>query len=193
VCGHEASLVEKLGHWLQSQSFCGVIFTKAPMPGTFSLQAGHIASETAPDIVFSLAWKADASTNGTAGMILCDAGYYGPGQGGHTTLSPFDMHNTCIAAGPDFRRGFADELPSGNMDIAPTILWLLGATPPAKLSGRVLHEALNELESPKLTPRSNELEASWRGEKFTWRQSLRTIELDGVTYFDEGSSSQTPL
>ena len=56
----------------------------------------------------------------------------------HGSLSPFDMHNTCIAAGPDFRKGAQDDLPTGNIDIAPTILWILGVEPEHKLSGRVL-------------------------------------------------------
>jgi arylsulfatase A-like enzyme len=33
------------------------------------------------------------------------------------------MHNTCIAAGPGFRRGATDDLPTGNVDIAPTVLF----------------------------------------------------------------------
>ena len=36
------------------------------------------------------------------------------GKGTHATLSRFDMHNTLIAAGPDFKRDQTDDLPSGN-------------------------------------------------------------------------------
>ena len=36
------------------------------------------------------------------------------------------MHNTLVAAGPDFRAGVRDPLPSANTDLAPTILWILG-------------------------------------------------------------------
>jgi hypothetical protein len=46
--------------------------------------------------------------------------------GNHASLSPYDMHNTLVAAGPDLRRGVLDTLPSGNTDLAPTVLWILG-------------------------------------------------------------------
>jgi len=54
----------------------------------------------------------------------------------------FDLHNTLVAAGPDFRKGVVDPLPSGNTDIAPTVLWILGIQPAAPMDGRVLTEAL---------------------------------------------------
>ena len=67
----------------------------------------------------------------------------------HGSLSPFDMHNTCIAAGPDFRKGILDNMATGNIDIAPTVLWLLGVEPQPKLSGRVLSEALAQPTSTR--------------------------------------------
>ena len=41
-----------------------------------------------------------------------------PGQGTHATLSRYDMHNTLVASGPDFKAGWRDALPSGNVDLA---------------------------------------------------------------------------
>ena len=64
------------------------------------------------------------------------------GEGTHATLSRFDMHNTLIAAGPDFRRGEIVDLPSGNVDLAPTILRILGITSPQQIDGRILSEAM---------------------------------------------------
>ena len=61
------------------------------------------------------------------------------------------MHNTLIAAGPDFRQGIVDDTPSGNVDVAPTILKILGAKPPPTIDGRVLSEALNQSDA-KLPP-----------------------------------------
>ena len=43
------------------------------------------------------------------------------------------MHNTLIASGPDFKSAFVDEAASGNIDVAPTILWILGITPKTKM------------------------------------------------------------
>src|SRR5438552_18897810 len=64
----------------------------------------------------------------------------------HADLSRFDMHNMLIATGPDFRGGQMDDLPTGNVDLAPTILRILGITPPQKLDGRVLSEALVKVD-----------------------------------------------
>ncbi len=192
VIGHEPGLVARAVHCLQAQPFCGVVFTQQPVEGAFTLQQARINSATAPDIVVSLRWKPDKSTNGTPGLLCSDLSEYGPGQGMHGSLSPFDMHNICVAAGPDFRKGFLDDLPTGNIDIAPTVLWILGSEPNPKCSGRVLREAL--VEPAPTTPASerHRLEATYRGETFTWHQYLDFSEVEGVLYFDEGNGGQTP-
>jgi hypothetical protein len=59
----------------------------------------------------------------------------------HGSASPRDIHSTLIAAGPDFKKGFFDEYPSGTVDVAPTVAMLLGLTLP-HADGRVLDEAL---------------------------------------------------
>jgi arylsulfatase A-like enzyme len=47
-----------------------------------------------------------------------------------------------IARGPSFRQQVVSELPSGNVDITPTVLRLLGVTTDAGLDGRPLLEGL---------------------------------------------------
>ena len=171
VTGHGQTLIAKVVHCLQTQPFCGVVFTQEPVEGAFRLHDVRIDSPFAPDIVLSMRWKADPSTNGTPGLTYSDYGQYGPGCGMHGSLSPFDMHNTCIAAGPDFRQGTQDDLPTGNIDIAPTVLWILGVEPEHKLSGRVLGEALTKLVAPRRPAR--------RG---AWKQaSARKIQLGTST------------
>ena len=99
------------------------------------------------------------------------------------------MHNTLIAAGPDFRCGVTNTLPSASTDIAPTILWLLGLRPEAaKMDGRVLGEALILSDAPAI--RSYELKrlnarASVAGG--VWEQYLQVSEVNGVRYLDEGN------
>jgi hypothetical protein len=108
----------------------------------------------------------------------------------HGSLSAWDMHNTCIAFGPDFAKGMKAPLPSGNIDIAPTILWILGIEPKEKMSGRVLSEALT-VAGPKIRtsiPRHRETE--WKGNGFLWRQYLDSTEINGVTYLDQGNGMQ---
>ncbi|HEX4423243.1 MAG TPA: hypothetical protein VH165_35275, partial [Kofleriaceae bacterium] len=62
-------------------------------------------------------------------------------RGMHGSFSPRDVHNVMIGSGPDFRPGFRDPLPTGNVDVAPTVAHLLGVALP-HAQGRPLLEAL---------------------------------------------------
>jgi arylsulfatase A-like enzyme len=190
VTGHEERQVEEAVHCLQAQPYTGVIFTQKAMAGTFSLSQAHMDSPYAPDIVVVMRWKLDASHYGVPGMIYCDRDYGIPNKGSHGTLSPTEMHNTGVAFGPDFVPGMTDTMPTGNIDIAPTILWILGVQPKQKMSGRVLTEALNLSAPPVGAIETHHEEATWHGNGFIWRQYLDISEVNGVTYFDQGNGSQ---
>jgi arylsulfatase A-like enzyme len=101
-------------------------------------------------------------------------------------LSRFDVHNTLIASGPDFRRGMADGLPSGNIDLAPTILHILGLDSAHQFDGRVLSEAM---EAGSAAPRgvTEELEAGREFPSGRWRQHLRVTRVGETIYCDEGN------
>jgi hypothetical protein len=102
------------------------------------------------------------------------------------------MRNTLVAAGPDFRHGLINELPSGNADLAPTILHILGVSPPERMDGRVLFEALAS-ETSKFTPiEVRSLETSCDLSNVVWRQYLHVTEFNGTTYFDEGNGFSAP-
>ena len=49
------------------------------------------------------------------------------------------------AIGPDFKAGFVDDAPTGNIDLAPTLAHLLGLQMPSvgNIRGRVLEESLS--------------------------------------------------
>ena len=189
VIGHEQKVIRSLIRFLQSWEFTGVIFTRKPMPGTFSLGQIHLDTEAAPDVLVSMRWSSDKNTNGTPGMLASDLSSFNPGQGLHVSLSPFDMHATLVAAGPDFLSGVVTALPSGNLDIAPTVLWLLGLKPPKPMDGRVLTEALS-IKGPKINvSRSHHLEATHSQDGSVWHQYLNLTKLNGVLYLDEGNGS----
>jgi len=192
IIGHDSKLIRKVVGFLQSQEFSGVLFTRKPVAGAFTLDQAGLNTPNAPDIVVALHWSPDKSSNGTPGLVFCDDSGRKPGQGMHVTLSRFDMRNTLIASGPDFRHGAVDELPTGNVDIAPTILWILGIKPPKRMDGRVLTEALT-IDGPKVgAPKTTRIETTHRLEKSVWRQYLQRTELNGVVYFDEGNGGIKP-
>lgn len=190
ISKHDEKVLNKLVEFFQTWKSTGVIFTRKAMRGTFALSEVHLDSEEAPDLLVSLRWTDETNRFGVHGLLTVDRSSYTPGQGSHVSLSPFDMHNTLVAAGPHFRRGTANVLPSGNVDIAPTILHLLGIKPPKPMDGRILTEALTIPGPVTTAATTRRLEASARGSGSTWHQYLNISEVNGVRYSDEGNGSQ---
>lgn len=192
VIGHKAETIRSVTRWFQQQDFTGVVFTRQPVPGAFTLAQAHIDTPDAPDLVVSLRWRADSNVHGVPGLAISEGSARKPGQGNHSSLSRFDVHNTLIAAGPDFRHGWTDTLPSANVDLAPTILKLLGVPSPHTLDGRVLTEALADEKAPAGKVSSDRWEARVDLDSGTWSQYLSVSEVNGVRYLDEGNGAFVP-
>ena len=111
------------------------------------------------------------------------------GLGTHASLSRFDLHNTLIAAGPDLKPGYVSHLPSGNIDLAPTVLHVLGVVPPQPMDGRVLSEALQDESAAFPKPDQKVLEATRDLGVLRWRQTLKTTRVGYSLYFDEGNGA----
>ena len=193
VVGHEAMVTRRLVEFLQQSDFAGVIFTKQGLSGTFHLNDAKIDNPHAPDVVLAFRWNDSKNQFGTPGMIDADW-QRAAGEGTHATLSRFDMHNTLVAAGPDFRRGQTDDLPTGNVDLAPTILHILGFNASKEMDGRILSEAL--VSTDRVPPgRKTETKTMESGKDFpagTWRQSLQISRVGSTIYLDEGNGSFVP-
>jgi arylsulfatase A-like enzyme len=190
VVEHDATVTRRLVEFLQQSDFAGVIFTKDPMQGTFGLEEAKIQSDRAPDVVMAFRWDDSKNQFGVPGMIDADW-QRASGKGTHATLSRFDMHNTLIAVGPDFRHGETDDLPSGSVDLAPTILQILGIQSPTKMDGRILSEAM-DTASPSQTSETKKLEAIRNFPSGTWRQSLQISRVGSTIYLDEGNGAFVP-
>ena len=65
------------------------------------------------------------------------------GEGMHGGFGRDQTFNNMAAMGPDFKMGFVDYSPTGNIDIAPTLARIMGLDLPSvgSLKGRVLEEA----------------------------------------------------
>jgi len=192
VIGHDPELIRRLVDFLQAGDFAGPIFTRDAMPGTFSLHDARLDTDDAPDILFSYRWTDAKNHFGTPGSFVSESVQgYGPGFGTHASLSPFDFHNTLVAAGPDIRRGFRDELPSANVDVAPTIIHLLGIPQLQPMDGRVLNEALTG-NTEALQPETSFKEASRELTGATWRQYLKFTKVGDRVYLDQGNVGAAP-
>jgi arylsulfatase A-like enzyme len=185
--GKDPALIQKLVDILQSSDFAGPIFTRAGLPGTFPLSMPHLDSEESADIVFSFRWREGMNKHGIPGLIVGEGKR--PDFGTHGTLSKYDIRNTFVAAGPDIRDKFRNESPTGNIDVVPTILHLLGLSDKAECDGRILSEALKNGTPPASIPKTESMEVSRtlpNGK--TWIQYLKLTKFGGKTYFEEGNA-----
>ncbi len=145
VPDHDAGTVARVVRFLQSREEVGAIFVAGrygALPGTLPLAAirAEDPDGRCPDVILSYAFDANAVVGGVRGTEF--AGVSGAGSRGmHGSFSPVDVHSVLIACGPHFRSAFADALPSGNVDVAPTVAHILGVELP-QAEGRVLFEAL---------------------------------------------------
>jgi arylsulfatase A-like enzyme len=190
VVGHDATVTRRLVEFLQQSDFAGVIFTKQALPGTFQLNEVKIDNQNTPDVVMAFRWSDSKNQFGTPGMIDADW-QRAAGKGTHATLSRFDMHNTLIAAGPDFRRGQTDDLPTGNVDLAPTIARIVEITSPEQMDGRILTEVMVEMGQDPTAPKAvtKTIEAAKDFRSGTWRQTLKISQIGSTIYLDEGNGS----
>ena len=146
------SAVARIARFVQARDWGGVVFTAGRAPGdprgavegTFSLELIHVANgERGADLLFTFPWTSRPNAFGVPGTDLANVG------GGarlypsdHGSMSPWNVRNTFLAWGVDFKKRRSVRAPAGNVDVAPTILALLGVADGDGLDGRVLHEAL---------------------------------------------------
>lgn len=139
----------RLVGWLREQPWCGPIFVRddrweAALVGALpaSVLWGGAPGRDVPDVQLSFAWDDEPNEHGIPGR----ADALGRALSNHGSLCPRDMRNLLVLAGPGIQSGLTIEAPAGTVDVAPTILHLLGLRPPAEMQGRALVEALDGRE-----------------------------------------------
>jgi arylsulfatase A-like enzyme len=129
---------------LQRRPEVGAIFTRpAPrggsegiVPGTLSFDVARWNHPRSGEILVSANWTRAKNAAGFEGQTTQS------GVAGHGASSPYDVHATLIAAGPDFREHATSDVPTSNVDLAPTLLRLLAVEAPKTMTGRAIAEAL---------------------------------------------------
>lgn len=187
-------------HKLIEQPYVGALFVrddllkagKADFAGALPLSAVNLIGSSnmpRPAIVVGLR---NFVVNGCVGVEqMCVAEIadtaYRTGQGMHGSFSRADTRNFMAAIGPDFKKGYADALPVGNVDVAPTLAHILGIdlTGPGKLKGRVIEEALAGGKEPPVTKNTLSSDKAANGV-----QTILNLQQIGTTkYFDAGGIS----
>jgi arylsulfatase A-like enzyme len=88
-----------------------------------------------------------------------------------------------MAAGPDFRERASSDVPTSNVDLAPTLLRLLGLAAPASMSGRVIQEGLRG--GPAIsTVRVERLQQTVKTSDNTYELTAHLSIVDGRRYLD---------
>ena len=142
---HDSSwdTAERLAHWLMEQPWCGTITASkavADIPGTLSASLVNTEGPRTPEITMSFRWNSGPNEAGYDGYVYSTGG--GPGRGQHGSMSKSELTNILFAAGPSFKQGARVDTPTGNIDMAPTVLRILGIPGGDSMEGRVLEEAL---------------------------------------------------
>jgi arylsulfatase A-like enzyme len=173
---------------LTLQDYVGAVFVAdalGPIPGALPLSAIGLqgsARTPQPSIVVSFRSASLGCRNPELCAVEVADTPLQQGQGIHGAFSRADTHNFMAAVGPDFRRGFVDPDPVGNVDIGVTLARILGLNiaPRGRLTGRALTEALegggplaHEAQTIRSAPAAN-----------GFVTVLNTQRAGGKTYFD---------
>ena len=182
----EPATVERLASWLAKQTWCGVMLAServGQVPGTIPASIANIDGQRSPDLAMSFAWNSVSNVEGYPGNTAASGGTIGVGT--HGGMSRQELHNTLIARGPSFIRSSVVGTPTGNIDIAPTILHILDLPGGEEMDGRVLHEALdNAGDSSEVEFRT----VTRTAELSDYRQEVTVTSVRGSIYLDEGNA-----
>jgi arylsulfatase A-like enzyme len=143
VPSRNPAIVARIVRFLQSRTEYGAIFVASrygALPGTVPMRAVRLEGDSVrnPDIVASFDFDPDVVIGGLPGIEFES---FSGNRGMHGSFSPIDVHNTLVASGPAFKAAVVSRVPSGNVDVAPTVAFLLGTRLP-QADGRILSEAL---------------------------------------------------
>ena len=186
----DRAVADRLAAYLMAQPWCGPILAServGPIEGALSAGLAGSDGARAPDLIASFAWTPAPGPGGVPGLSYCTGADWG--QGVHGSMSRQEIHNVLIARGPSFRRRAVLTAPSGNVDLAPTVLEVLGITPAGTIEGRPLREALASTPGPADVDWTTETHAAERRvEGGTYRQRITVSRVGQTSYVDEGSA-----
>ena len=189
---HDPLLLHTIAQWLQAQPWCGSVFTPAKndvegvVPGTLARSLVLNAHPRAGDIIYVMRPDEASDVHGIVGGCYDDS-HVPLGGGTHGGLSQHELHNVCVAYGPAFQQGKVSTLPSGTIDLLPTLLHVLDYPCPSSVEGRVLYEALAQ---PPAVPERAAETRTYSTEAPTsaglYRQHLTTTRMGPAVYLERG-------
>lgn len=192
VPGHAGDSVRAIVELLMAQPWCGPIFTRdasATVPGTLPMALVGNYNERSSDILLSFGWDSSSNAHGVPGGVFSASDRAGVGM--HGSLSPYEVSSVLVAAGPHFKAGVRSAVPSGIVDLFPTVLHLLGVELPGPVDGRVLYEALDGGPAPKeMFMETTVHRASATVSGVSYRQEVQVSRVGDTFYVDKGKASR---
>ncbi len=174
------SRVSEIVYLLQRTDWIGPVFTKDGSDGTLPFSSIFWDHDRSADILTAYDWQDSDNEYGFAGKVS------GPGVAGHGSTSWRDINTFFLLAGPAFKTGIVSSVPSGNVDIAPTILSILNLPVPEYMDGRVIKEGLLGGPDPaSVVVIKVQSEAEGESEHVKYRLSLTRSMVNDHHYVDE--------
>jgi hypothetical protein len=139
----DREITQKLINTLMKFEWCGPLFSSSKVgefEGVLSTDLIGIEGPRCPDIAMSFHWNSEKNKAGYPGMIYSTGGDVNLGT--HGSISKHEMNNVLGSFGPSFKRGITCSTPTGNIDLTPTILHILGINTETSFDGRPIKEAL---------------------------------------------------
>ncbi len=177
----------ELAEWLTAQPWCGAIAASdaaGNIPGILPASLVGLEGPRAPHLAMSFRWDSTPNGAGFAGHAYSTN--LGPGRGQHGSMSRHETRNVFFARGPNFKQSATLNIPTGNVDLAPTILHLLGVPGGETMHGRILHETLRDgPNAVEWRTETREAERNTPGGRY--RQAITVSQVGKTMYVDEGS------
>lgn len=176
----DPGLLADLGRWLMGRDEIGMVFADPDLvTGALPRSAVHQFHARSAELLFVMRSDRTPGPGGIPGIGVYTGGV--PlGGGMHGGLNPYEMKTVLSFSVPGGRRKVVDDTPASLIDIAPTVLNLLGMT--IKCDGRVLPVLEPENEAAEVET----LVAGAGG----FQQQLVRANIAGRDYLIEGGRIQ---
>jgi arylsulfatase A-like enzyme len=138
---------DAIAAWLMEQDFLGMLFSRGrnavegEVDGSFALSLVDLDHARQPDLVYVLRSDDSADAYGFPGLGVLTKADVPVGGGMHGGLNRHELNTVLMVRGGGAAAAAVDRRACGIIDIAPTVLGLLGLKSPATMTGLSLAAA----------------------------------------------------
>lgn len=173
--------------FLLGEPWIGALFLRDDLleecPEAMPQSAVFGAHRRSAEIMFSFQWSTAENDYGVPGCVVSSSTR---NVATHGSASRYDINNCLIAWGKGIKKGVVSAVPCGYVDVAPTVLHLLGIGPPTDMDGRVLTEILEGGPLPEALAASHSTrESVFQTSAGPRYQVARYSSVDRVLYLDQ--------